>query len=85
MDACEDNMEHAARIDRIGAIAEVMEVHSDRHGTVRLPNGKLATGFLGDPAASAMVVLEPGLLVEVEMHPFDMSRARIVGRSPGSG
>ncbi len=68
-----------ARFERIGAVAEVVEVHSDRHGTVRLPNGKLVTGFVGDRRVGAAVSLAPGLRVEVQMNPYDMSRARIVG------
>lgn len=86
MDACEDNQPQGERPDRIGAIAEVVEVRSDRHGTVRLPNGKLVTGFIGERALRGVVVLQPGLRVTVEMHPFDMSRARIVGAADeGSG
>ena len=64
---------------RIAALALVVDVRSDRHGLVSLPNGKKSIGFLDERETEGSVELRPGLKVKVEMNPYDMSRARIVG------
>ena len=64
---------------RIAATAVVEDVRSDRHGLVSLPNGKKSIGFLDQRETNGSLELRPGLEVKVEMNPYDMSRARIVG------
>lgn len=75
----EDQHAPGAPRDRIGAVAVVERVDSSRHGVVRLPNGKRVTGFVGERDAADGIELHPGLEVRVEMNPYDMSRARIIG------
>ena len=63
----------------IKARGEVIEIISNRLSRVKLKNGKLVTAFPSREFASAVVQLNPGDVVALEMTPFDFSKARIAG------
>ena len=65
--------------DAIHGAGIVIEVLPDGTARVELPNGHRVMGYCAGRARAEAGRLAPGDRVRVEMTPYDMSKARIVG------
>lgn len=67
----------------IQASAEVVRALRPELYELRLPNGKITLGHFSKELKEQKPTLEAGVLVEVELTPFDFDSARISALQPG--